>query len=214
MESSFRPPQCAFCCDGTRPTDPTDSPELGSPRRQCPRCGKTYFDNQYAEPALYLYSTKPVKPKFLLWLLGSVFFAVVLFIYTVVMQGYRENLLSAIILAAALIIYLTRLIRALHARLHWDDFTEKFHQENIMCLQGIRKPPIPLDQSLDRLSQEEYLYYLLSHGTEVPEYFFHRIDCQPDPQRLEEAALQNEAAQNYLKNPANILRPQSRSRAF
>ena len=199
MESRFVPPQCSFCCDDTRPTDPTDAPELGSPRRQCPRCGKTYFDNQYAESALYLYNTKPVKPKFLLWLFASVYFAVILFVYFAVMHGHRENWLSALTLVAALIICLVRLYRALHARRHWDEFKEKFRQKNIMCLQGIKKSPIPISQSLDRLSREDYLYYLLSHGTDVPDYFFHRIDCQPDPHRLEEAARQHEATQKYLK---------------
>lgn len=49
-----------------------------------------------------------------------------------------------------------------------------------------------LSASLKRLSNEDYLYYLIENEVDVPDYFFHRLGVQKDTERIEKARRQKE----------------------
>ena len=199
MQNRFTPPKCSFCCDGTRPTDPPKQPECGSPRQLCPHCGKEYYDNQYAELALQLYDLEPEKPEIARWLSLSILLVIAFASYLKFTIKVSGNWLYPIILAIVCVICITRLSRELYTRHNWKKHVEKFHNKIVSAFDNVPKSTPEVTDSLARLSDEEYLYYLLEHGVEIPEYFFRRIHCFPDLYRLEDAARKHQATQNYLK---------------
>lgn len=176
---------CDYCNDGTERVLEDNEREFGCPKRLCPRCGKAYYDGGFQEAAIYLYTAEAPLPEFYKWLAASIFM-IGLDLFAAFKLWSNLNAVTIFVFVAATAMVFVRMIRGLHARLHKEEYQRKFHQENLKALQGVKKPSDALAASLERMRSEEYLYYLISHGVEVPDYFFHSIDCVPDISRTTE----------------------------
>lgn len=153
----------------------------GTPRRRCPHCGCRYFDDHFYESALREYDAKAFSPSALLWSM-----VLIASIGSLVMDG---NGLTAPTVMNVLdtvfaFVSVAMLLRALYIRRNRASLDARCQKKSEQRLDAHCSDD-ELGQSLRRLSQEEYLYFLLANDVEIPEYFFRRIGCVRDTARAE-----------------------------
>lgn len=152
-----------------------------TPRRKCPHCGHLYFDGHFYERALQEYNAKPFSPSLVLWSI-----VLIASIGSLVMDGKglaaptAMNILDAVLAFASV----AMLLWALYIRRNQTALNARCRKKSEQRLDAHCSDD-ELGRSLRRLSQEEYLYFLLANDVEVPEYFFRRIGCVFDAVRAE-----------------------------
>ncbi len=182
-------PNCGKIAERTRTVD--SELLIGSPFRVCPHCGKSYYDSEYNEEGLVIFDnpTGEINIWAIVWLLISNIFLVVC-IVNKIWEGFAVALILALIFD-----YL--LIRLIWKKTH----PEQTMQKTIDYLEGRGKErSASLVASMERLSNRMYLDALKSHGVNVPEYFYCRINEQEDKRDSELNTKQN-SDDNQVKNP-------------
>ena len=168
-------PHCKQVADRTR----TVNSEIlkGSPFRVCPHCKATYFDPEYKEMGLVLFEETgyEINPWSLFWFFPfngmTIFVLYSLFKYNLFSDiSYLLLPLGMFGIPAVLIDY--GMIRIIKNRIHSDEF----HQSQIDYIEGRTKErTASLVASMNRLSNKGYLDALKSHGVNVPDYFYERL---------------------------------------
>lgn len=184
--------QCSYCHDGTERMPDGSGREYDCPRRNCPRCGREYYDGCFVEPAIHFYELEPERPEILSWLVSSAI-AVVVEVLLLIRGGLADLPIPTVVFGAITVSLLIKTHRRLYPYLRREEYNRKFHEDRLGYLRGEKALPQSLAQSLKRLSDEEYLYYLIAHGANVPDFFFHRIGLAPDCARVEELDQQRQA---------------------
>lgn len=153
----------------------------GSPRRRCPHCGCCYFDNHFYESALREYDAKAFSPSVLLWSI-----VLVASIGSLVMDGngLAVPTIMNILDSVFAFVSVAMLLCALYIRRNRASLNARCQKKSEQRLDAHGSDD-ELGQSLRRLSQEEYLYFLLANDVEIPDYFFRRIGCVRDTARAE-----------------------------
>lgn len=165
--------------------------EYGSPRMVCKNCGKQHFDGFYREKALVEYRERA--PMWNIWLCVA-FVGFVLYLDYSVLRMERSSIMpeTAIISILLTLISITLLLVALHRKENRNEYVadrEKKLEDRFRNAERLDKE---LAASLKRMSNEDYLYYLIENEVDVPDYFFHRLGIQKDTERIEKARRQKE----------------------
>ena len=149
----------------------------GSPIRTCPRCKETYVYPEYKEWGLVLFADKGDKFG-ILETIGLLMFhaALIFYLRSPAQYGYSPKQLLAVGIICILALasdYL--LVQTIKNRIH----REEYHQKQIDYMEGRTKErPLELVESMERLSNKEYLDALKEHRIDVPDYFYERLNCQ------------------------------------
>ena len=172
-------PHCGKVADRTRTVDS----ELlkGSPFRVCPHCSTTYFDSEYKEMGLVLFEEKGGKLTFvgLVWILLS-HSLVIYSLYSIIVEKLSGMFLPLVVFGIIALLYDIGLIKMIKNRAH----SAEFHQGQIDYIEGRTKErTAALIESMERLSNKDYLDALRSHGVDVPDYFYERL--QSSTERIE-----------------------------
>ena len=156
----------------------------GSPVRRCVYCGKTFFNDEYKEYALYLFGyTGKIDFMGLLTVImfnyPPIYCAILLFLsiyHSTPIFGY----LVPIILFSGFAWACNRHILAwIYGFLN----TEELHRKMVDRIEGRSgKQTAELRESVARLSSREYLDTLRGCGVYVPEYFYQRLEEKPSLQ--------------------------------
>lgn len=180
--------RCSYCHDGTERENPVGQHEIGQPRRTCPKCGRTYFDTAYEEDALYAYHLKPTMPDFIHPLLYFLIIPLPMDVLVIckMLQGATVPPALLFPLGLVTIFVVSKLCRVLYPWLFRERYYRKYEESKIPIFNGTKYISDEFSASLQRMSSEEYLYYLISHGVDVPDFFFERIHCTPDAARVQE----------------------------
>jgi len=190
------PERCSYCHDGTERQNLTGEYELGSPRQKCPKCGRVYFDAGYEENALHAYKLQPKKSDIFHPLL---FFVLIVLpidvgaIYRMMQDGLNRILLISAVLFT--VFGVGRIWVALYPRVFRKKILREYDEERMQILNTTKYISDEFSSSLMRMSDVKYLYYLISHGVEVPEYFFSRIGQTMDQELVEELRAARTASQ-------------------
>ena len=170
-------PNCGKIADRTTTTDS----ELlkGSPFRVCPSCGQTYFDSEYKEMGLVLFEEKGGKigVSSILWTIISNAMVVVFLYFGFCEHNIRNYILPLVVFGILALLFDYGIIRTIknHAS------PEKFHQSQIDYIEGRSKErSASVVESMNRLSNKNYLDALLQHGINIPDYFYERIGATKD----------------------------------
>ena len=146
----------------------------GSPIRTCPRCKGTYDYPEYKEWGLVLFADKGEKfgiVEVFGLLLSHVVF--VSYLRSAIQHGYSSETLWTLGISgsiALLVDYL--LVQTIKNRIH----REEYHQKQIDYMEGRTKErPPELVESMERLSNKEYLDARKKHRIDVPDYFYERL---------------------------------------
>ena len=179
--------RCSYCHDGTERENPAGQRELGCPQRRCPECGQTYFDAAYEEDALYTYHQKPVMPRLIQPLVRAALIIVLnIMLIAKMFQGFTVPLVIVLSWGLGTTAALVRSWVQLHPWLFHKRYLRKHEENKRAILDGWIYKSDEISRSIQRMSSEEYLYYLISHGVDVPDFFFERIHCTPDAARVQE----------------------------
>ena len=146
----------------------------GSPVRVCPYCNATFFDPDYKEWGLILFADKG--DTFSIWeIIGLLMTHAALIFDFCSPAQYNFSIKALLAVGGTFIIAVLldcSLFRAIKNRIH----SEEYHQKQIDYIEGRgKKRPTELVESMERLSNKEYLDSLKEHGIEVPDYFYERL---------------------------------------
>lgn len=180
--------RCSYCHDGTERENANGQHEIGCPRRSCPKCGRQYFDAAYEEDALHAYYLKPTMPDFIhpmLYFLVIVLPMDVLLVRRM-LQDFTVPWALLFPLGLGTIYIFGKICRNLYPWLFRKRYNRKYEESKIPIFNGTEYISEEFSASLHRMSNEGYLYYLISHGVDVPDFFFERIGRSPDAARVEE----------------------------
>ena len=172
--STIRCPRCG--AQIARETPPEGETLSGSPLRSCPDCGRLYFDEAYAEPALTAFEKAKIGFP---WI--KVLYAVVPTAGALVYLGpYLNSRSTATLVPLAAfgviavffdVLLIAALVKALGKR--------KMRAAALAQLEGGAGAPETLRTSMERLSRKDYLDVLVKCGEDVPKYFYRRIGAEP-----------------------------------
>ena len=174
-KNTIRCPRCGAQIE--RPCPPEGETLPGSPLRQCPDCGRLYFDNAYAEAALTAFGKAEIKfpyIKILYALIPTAGALVYLRQYLAAPStGSLVPLIAFSIIAVffdvLLILELGKTVRKSAAK-----------KEALARLEGrAGEMEAELRASLERLSHKDYLDALVKCNEYVPTYFYKRIGENP-----------------------------------
>jgi len=188
--------RCSYCHDGTERENPQGLHEIGNPYRPCPRCGRTYFDAAYEEEAVHLYRMKPEKPRFPfapVIVLCLAILPVNVEIFRQMLEGVSFYWIRLIVFWGISAFVIFKVYKGLHPWIFRKKYYRKFEESKIPVFSGETFVSDEFSQSLQRMSREEYLYDLIAHGVEVPEFFFRRIGRTVDTERVEELKAERQA---------------------
>ena len=159
--------------------------EYGSPRMVCKNCGKQHFDGFYREKALVEYRERA--PMWNIWLCVA-FVGYALYLDYSVLRMERSSIMpeTAIISIFLTIMSIALLLVALHRKENRDKYVADREKKLEDRFRNAEQMDKEFSASLKRLSNEDYLYYLIENEVDVPDYFFHSIDCVPDISRITE----------------------------
>ena len=172
---TVRCPRCGAQIERENPPEGETLP--GSPLRKCPECGRLYFDNAYAEPALTAYEEAEVNFP---WI--KILYALVPTLGAIVYL--RQHLLTpttgtlvpliafsiiAVFFDVLLILELIRTVPKLKRRAAALERLEGRGGETDEALR----------ESMERLSKKDYLDALVKCNAYVPTYFYKRIGEKP-----------------------------------
>ena len=160
---------CPLCGGTAERTNETTKHLFGSPFRTCVSCGKVYFDNKYEEPAIAIYkgSGRFETPTILRIIVG-------LFLTGVLIHNYFvEPILGDIPIWGLLFLVLLGPAMAIHTIFFLINTTQS------KIIDKIENHPEKLteeaQQSLERLSDQQYIDLLRSYDYDVPSFFDERI---------------------------------------
>lgn len=179
--------RCSYCHDGTERENAAGQHEIGCPRRSCPKCGRQYFDAAYEEDALHAYHLKPTMPEIVRPLLGFLIIAAInIRLIPKMLQGLTMPWFALFSWGVASLFVTGRACVYLYPWVFRKRYYRKYEESKIPIFDGTEYISEEFSASLQRVSSQEYLYYLISHGVEVPAFFFHRIGREVDMARVEE----------------------------
>lgn len=169
--------------------------EYGCPRIVCLRCGKQHFDGFYREKALVEYQTRA--PMWNIWICAAFVAYSLYFDYTVLQMDPEIIMLETAAAAVLLpVISISLLLIALHRREHREEYVSAKEKKLEERFRNAERVDRDLFVSLNRLGNEEYLYYLIDNEVEVPDYFFRRAGLCRNEERIRKMQrkreLQNE----------------------
>jgi len=172
--------RCPKCNQITERVTTVDSELLyGSPFRICPHCQYTYFNPEYKEKALVLVESKGGELTFsgFLWFVISNA-GLLFFIYNTIALSKKEGFDSLMLLPIGLFAILSflfdyGLIRMIRNHKHKAEFTKN----QIDYIEGRTRERTPeVIESMERLSDRNYLDALKSRGISIHNYFYDRLN--------------------------------------
>jgi len=180
MVYHYRTVICPNCGKLIEKTRTVDSQFLqGSPFRTCPYCNQTYFDKEYKEMGIELFTDKGGTIKLstigvFLVSNGALIVFVYLAIIDAIAQGFHPFFLIPIVMFGTLsLIVDIGIIDTIYCRVH----IKEHNQRKIDYIEGRgRERTSEVIESMNRLSNKDYLDALVRHGVYVPEYFFNRLN--------------------------------------
>lgn len=179
--------RCSYCHDGTERENANGQHEIGCPRRSCPKCGRQYFDAAYEEDALHAYYLKPTMPHVVRPLLSCLIIVLInIRLVPKLMQGLTMPWFALASWGLASLFLIGRACVSAYPWLFRKRYNRKYEESKIPIFNGTEYISEEFSASLHRMSNEGYLYYLISHGVDVPDFFFERIGRSPDAARVEE----------------------------
>lgn len=165
--------------------------QYGSPRIVCIHCGKQHFDGFYREKALVEYRERI--PIWSVWLCAAF---VVHFLYMDyrMLQLKPEKLLPETIVFFSLmtVVSIVILFVVLYRRQNRDEYETAKEEKLEERFRNADRLDKELAASLRRLSNEDYLYYLIDNEVEVPDYFFRRAGLCRDEERIRKTRQKRE----------------------
>ena len=178
-KSVIRCPHCKASIE--RPGLPEGQTLPGSPLRACPDCGRLYFDNLYAEPALTAYEDAEVSFPYIKIIYALVpTFGAVVYLREWLSGSNAAVRMTAIVFGIVAVFFDLLLILELIKTLP----KLKRKAALIERLEGRAGEPVPeLGESMARLSKKDYLDALVKCNEYVPNYFYKRIGEKP-PKRF------------------------------
>jgi len=165
-----------------RPDRPPEGTTLpGSPLRKCPDCGRLYFDEAYAEPALTAFEHAEIRFP---WI--KILYALVPTAGALVYLGqYRSTpaagaLVPLIAFGVIALLFDVMLIVEL-VRAARKSRVKKELLSRLVGRAGAMEEE--LRESMERLKQKDYLDALVKCGEDVPKFFYERIGEKPPKMR-------------------------------
>ena len=160
---------------------------FGSPLRCCRYCGKTFFNKEYQECALYLFGytgkTNPLVPIYTILLCAcSVCYTIFMIWGLCHGRAGMVYALPAILLVSAFSWSCVKLtLEWIYGLLK----PEALHRRMVDKIEGRNGGHTrELKESITRLSSREYLDTLRGCGVYVPEYFYQRLEEKPSLQMI------------------------------
>ena len=194
MEYHYRTVYCPHCNEVADKTKTVNSDwKLGSPLRNCPYCGKKYFDSFYREEGIERFKDNGVHIN--AW---SVIWLVVSLLFVIGFLCSSDATAGAIIPGVIFVIFAIGFIRAISNLFH----PQEYHQKQVELIEG-RGDTMDADlaESMRRLSKREYLDELKQHGIDVPQYFYERLAKLEPVQRPR--TINRQPNNNIPKNNGN-----------
>ena len=156
----------------------------GSPVRRCVYCGKTFFNDEYKEYALYLFGyTGKIGVAGLLTaiMFNSIMIYIVVLFFSCIYHGTPMFGLPLYLLITVGLAWACN--RHVLAWIYGFLNTEELHRKMVDRIEGRSgKQTAELRESVARLSSREYLDTLRGCGIYVPEYFYQRLEEKPSLQ--------------------------------
>lgn len=174
-KSTIRCPRCGAQIERACPPEGETLP--GSPLRQCPECGRLYFDGAYAEAALTAFEKAEIKfpwIKILYALVPTVGALVYLRQYRAAPStGALVPLIAFSLIAVFFdVLLLIELGKTVRKRAVKREMLKRIEGRAGEMEQELRA-------SMERLGQKDYLDALVKCGEAVPRYFYERIGEKP-----------------------------------
>ena len=167
IERTIRCPRCQRSIEREIPEKGGAIP--GSPFRRCPDCGRLYFDEAYAEPALAFYSEKQPRFSFIKIVYAALPTMGALLYLKAWRSGENPNARVPAIVFSLLALFLIGVL--VHEIVTYFR-RRKAHQASRALLEGESGALSPeLRESLERLRDTEYLKALEKYEIEVPRFF-------------------------------------------
>ena len=172
--STIRCPRCS--AQISRPCPPEGETLPGSPLRACPDCGRLYFDDVYAEPALTAFDKAEINFPYIKILYAVIPTAGSLIYLRQYLQTPTTGALVPLIAFSVLAIFfdvmlIVDIIKAVRK--------SAVKKETLARLEGRAAAPEELRESMERLSKKDYLDALVKCREYVPNYFYKRIGEKP-----------------------------------
>lgn len=160
--------------------------ECGCPRIVCKYCGRQHFDGFYQEKALVEYRKRA--PMWNVWICAAFVVYCLYMDYRMFRIGF-ENLLPESIIAFSImtVVSIVLLLIALHRRENREEYVASREKKMEERFRNAAEQDKVLAVSLNRMGNEDYLYYLIDNEVDVPDYFFRRAGIQKDTERIEKA---------------------------
>ncbi len=179
VKSTIRCPRCGAQVERECPPEGETLP--GSPLRACPDCGRLYFDEAYAEPALTAFEKAEIKFPWIKILYALVPTAGALVYLNAWLNEHTTGTLVPLVAFGALAVFFDvmlvfELVKAARK--------SPVKKAAMARLEGRAEADEALRESMGRLSKKDYLDALVKCGDYVPAYFYKRIgEKPPKPER-------------------------------